>query len=233
MRALMFKNKGKFICITGIDGSGKSTQAELLVSNCKKNGIPIRYVYAKTKPIFFKPVLIIAHYLVLRNYHENEKYSEYKEKKQSVIEKHKFFSSFFYKIMIIDYQIQLFVKVSLPLYFGRNIVCDRYIFDTIITDIAVDQKYTLDDVIVSIDKLWKKNPRPDLIFLIDVSEEIAFKRKTDVVSIDYLKERRETYLAIAHRYGMIIIDGKDPLETIESRIYQDVAHLFGGDQCLK
>jgi len=229
----MKNTKGFFICITGIDGSGKSTQAKCLMENCRKNGIPMKYVYAKTVPILFKPFLMISHFLVLRNYDENNKYLEYKSKKQSVIKKHKFLSDLFYNILLFDYQIQLFFKIRVPIFLRQNIVCDRYIFDTIITDIAVDRNDTLIEIIDSINKIGKKYPQPDLLYLIDIPEKIAYKRKTDVVSIDYLKERREAYLAIAGRYNMVIINGMDPINDIESRIFQDVVSRIGGDRCQK
>jgi dTMP kinase len=43
-------------------------------------------------------------------------------------------------------------------------------------------------------------PRPNVAFLIDLDEEIAFHRKSDTPSVDYLRERREVYLRRNRRF---------------------------------
>lgn len=223
----MTLKKGRFICITGIDGSGKSTQAERLISGCAQQGIQLGYVYGKIVPVVMKPVLVLGHFLTLRNYREDKRYPEYKSRKQSLIKKHPLISSLFYSLLLFEYRIQLFFKISVPLFLKKNIICDRYVFDTIITDIAVDRQYSPDDIFRSMDRLLKKFPEPDMVFLIDVPEEVAFGRKNDIASIDYLKERRQIYLAAADRYNMIIIDGRDPADMVESEIFHNVSSLFG------
>ena len=46
------------------------------------------------------------------------------------------------------------------------------------------------------------------------NEEIAFNRKNDIQSIDYLTERRERYLQFSQRYGFYRIDGDNSPEKI-------------------
>jgi dTMP kinase len=70
--------------------------------------------------------------------------------------------------------------------------------------------------------LFKVIPSPDIVFLIDVPEEIAFSRKDDVPDINYLRERRSTYLKVANWCNMIVVDGSKTLSEIENLILNKV-----------
>lgn len=59
---------------------------------------------------------------------------------------------------------------------------------------------------------------PDILFLIDLPEEIAHKRKDDVPSVDYLRDRRKMYLYIGNEYKMTILDGSMPLDELKYRV---------------
>jgi thymidylate kinase len=49
--------KGTLIAFTGIDGSGKTTQADLLVKNLLKDGIEAAYVWSRWEPFLVRPFI--------------------------------------------------------------------------------------------------------------------------------------------------------------------------------
>ena len=50
-------NKGRLIVFTGIDGSGKTTQANLLLGSLQKDGIDAAYVWSRWEPLLLRPVI--------------------------------------------------------------------------------------------------------------------------------------------------------------------------------
>jgi len=102
--------------------------------------------------------------------------------------------------------IQVFFKVSFPLYLGRQLVVDRYVFD-IAVNLSLTSGKNVEYAKKLIDWSLRFSPRPDHVFYIDLPEEIAFNRKDDIQDIAYLKERRQRYLWLAKEYGFTILDG--------------------------
>ena len=205
-----------------MDGSGKSTQAKKLVKNLSLNGIiKSEYVYARLVPIIFKPLLIGGNLFFLRDKNINTDYENRLHTKKNILKEHIFLSKIFYTIMLFDYYLQLLYKIKLPLLLHNNIVCDRYIYDTIITDIAVDMGYSEEGIFNRIERCLSILPTPDIIFLIDLPEEVAYKRKSDIASIEYLRDRRKYYLSAADKFNMIKIDGDGGMEDIERKIFKE------------
>ena len=69
-----------------------------------------------------------------------------------------------------------------------------------------------------LNKLQRWLPEPNLVFLADVPEEIAYQRKDDVPSIEYLKERRQRYLRIQKEYDMVRLDGCKSIAELEGTV---------------
>ena len=220
------KTKGFLICFTGIDGTGKTTLSKELVELLNKKGVKCKYVYARLNAYILKPFILVGNSVFLRGRNISENYSEYSNTKRRAIEKHSFLSSVYQQILLFDYVLQVFFKVKLPLIFGKNIVCDRYVYDTVITDLSVDMNYSRDRVMSLLNKLLRFFPEPDIAFLIDVPEEIAYQRKDDTPSIRYLKDRRDMYLDVGKEYGMITLDGSKSLDElknlIQKRVFEEV-----------
>jgi dTMP kinase len=209
------KQKNLFICFTGMDGAGKTTLAKSLVDDLQDMSIKSRYVYNRYVPIILRPVMLMGKLLFLHNKDFYGDYSEYSNKKKTASKKHPLLSGLYQHLLLFDYFFQILFKVKLPLLFGKNIVCDRYIYDTIVTDLSVDFNYTEEDVKTSLSKILSPFPTPDITFLIDLPEEIAYQRKDDVPSIEYLRDRRKMYLYMGEEYKMMILDGTMPLDNLK------------------
>ena len=209
--------KNNFICFIGIDGSGKTTLAKTLAKMMEENGITSKYVWNRFElSIMLRPFLIIGRTLFLHGKDMFDDYAEYSDSKKRLF-KNRFLSTVYQYVVLLDYSLQIFLKIKVPLIFGKNIICDRYIYDTIV-DLKVDLHYH-DTKIKNILKiLFHLLPKPDLLFLIDVPEDIAYQRKDDTPSIEYLRERRNVYLNIGKGYDAVILDGTKKLEKLQSEI---------------
>ena len=219
------KSKSFLICFTGIDGAGKTTLSEGLVELLNKNGVKCKYVYARLTPFIVKSFMLMGGSIFLHGKDISKNYSEYSNTKKKALIKHSLLSRVYQQILLFDYVIQIFFKVKLPLMFGKNIVCDRYIYDTVITDLSVDMSYSKERVINMLNNLFRFFPEPDITFLIDVPEEIAYKRKNDTPSIRYLEERRKMYLDVGKEYEMAILDGSKDLNNLKNMIYKIIRQI--------
>lgn len=215
------KPRGMLITFSGIDGSGKTTYSKSLIKSLEKRGVQCKYVYGRLEPIILKPFIYIGRKFLLKNKDIFNNYKEYSTTKKLKIKEHKILSKVYFNILTIDYYIQLFLKVKVPLLLGKNLVCDRYIYDTVIMDIAVDKDYSLNDIKLQIDRLFRFFPKPAISFYIEVSESIAFERKDDTPSIEYLRERTLFYRFVSSEYEMINIDGTGAIEE-NKRFIEDL-----------
>ena len=211
-----------FICFTGIDGAGKTTLAKWLTGRLNRDRFECKYVYNRLTPFLLKPWIIVGQKLFLRGKDIND-YAEYSAIKRRAIRNNPL-SSVYQWLLLLDYSIQVFLKVKIPLMLGKNIVCDRYVYDTLVTDLAVDFGYSDRKVRSVLERFSRLFPKPTLTFLLDVPEEIAYKRKKDIPSMQYLEERRKIYLTVGKQCGMTILDGtKKPGELqneIENRVFR-------------
>ena len=216
------RSRGFLICFMGIDGTGKTTLSKELVKSLRERGIECKYVYARHTPIILKPFMRVGRLLFLRGENMFENYSDYANTKRMAIERNSFLSWIYQQILWFDYFFQVFFKVKIPLIFSKNIVCDRYVYDTIITDLSMDMNYSENKTIRLLDAIFRFFPKPDITFLIDAPEKIAYERKNDTPSIEYLRERRGTYLNVGNRYKMVILDGTKKLEELQCEIEKEV-----------
>ena len=222
----MKNSKGRLICFVGIDGSGKTTLAKDLVETMGQKGIRYKYVYGRLEPFILKPFIMVGRKIFLRGNDMFGNYTQYSNTKRDAMKRNSFLVWIYKNILLFDYSIQLLFKVRLPLMLGKNIVCDRYVYDTVITDLSVDMNYSTSEIIDVIKRFFYIISRPDLVFLIDLPEEIAFQRKNDTPSIEYLREIRNIYVDVGKEEGMVILDGSKNLNEIQHRAVEVVQELL-------
>jgi len=216
------------VSFSGIDGSGKTTLSKILVKELKERGVECKYVYGRLEPIISRPLILAGRKIFLRKRDVKKDYKGYLSEKKEVFKKYSLFSKIYYYILVLDYTLQLFFKIRLPLLFGKKLICDRYVYDTLVMDLVIDFNLNEYQMLRLLNRFFWVVPRPNVAFLIDLDEEIAFHRKSDTPSVDYLRERREVYLRIAEKERMVILDGTEDLQKIKGRVLEIIMELVKG-----
>jgi len=220
----MKRDTPKFILITGIDGSGKTTLAKNLVTYLEKYLGEYNYVHANEVPVLMRLVKMSIKFIFLRKHDAFKDYSDYTRKKQNISREYLLLGKLYRILMAIDYIPQVFFKIYWPLLLGRKLIVDRYVYDVVI-NLGLNLNYSSYDYIKEINIFFKIFPKPDICFLLDIDEHVAFSRKDDVPSVEYLKERKKIYNLFAEKGRMEVIECKGTSEAIAEFIARYVIEI--------
>lgn len=209
--------KGKLICFIGIDGAGKTTLAKETVRLLQDRGIPSVGVYGKTLPVLSRLLMAAGRTVFLRRENIWRNYSNYATRKKSVM-RNSLLTHVYEAAVWLDYVPQVLIKIILPRSTGVTVVCDRYLFDTVVGDLAVHLNYDDRRIRRCLGTGFRILPEPDQVFLIDLPEEVAIQRKDDVPHTEYLRERRELYLRLGELCPMHRLDGQERPEELMRQI---------------
>ncbi len=209
--------KNYLICFIGIDGTGKTTLARMLAQEMNQNNINTKYVIGRFETFkLLKPALFVIKKTLSLFGRRTDQSAEGLRTKRSMF-KNRFLAKIWQLSMFLDYLLQLGYKIGLPLMLGRSISCDRYIYDTAV-DTTTDFGLSVPKMKESLENMLHLAPKPNVVFLIDLPEEFASQRnlaKSDNLSLDYLRERRELYLNFRGRSEVEVLDGsKKPDELL-------------------
>jgi thymidylate kinase len=128
----------------------------------------------------------------------------------------------------LDYLVQIWFKLLFHLPGQGIIVLDRYLYDTVINDLAVHLNYSSARMMRAIGRGLKLLPRPMVTILLDLPVEVAFARKTDVPHVDYLRERYSRYLELCTRPEVERLDGEALPKDLVDAVLVRIAHSQSG-----
>ncbi len=207
------RRKKILICFTGIDGSGKTSLANSAVQILKEQGVSARQVWGAHQMWLLKPFVQLG-MMIFLHHSLKDIYKDYTGYYSSIkkASRRRVLVSVYQNWALLEYFLQVLLKVRIPLMFGKSIVCDRYIYDTMV-QLHVNLGYTKDELRSKLARVARFYPAARMTFFVDVPEEVAYQRKGDIPSVEYLKLRREAYLSILDAPGVIKLDGtRDPGE---------------------
>jgi thymidylate kinase len=173
--------------------------------------------------VLFRPLVAVAKGSLFRG----DRYMEQSATKGRVVSSSTL-STLYQYLMLVDYIFQVFFRIQLPRARGRNQICDRYIYDLVVAA-GVLLDYPPSRMMSLLDRCLAVVPRPDLVFLVDVPEEVAFQRKDDVASTDFLSVRRDLYLQMAPQHEMIVIDGTGDADEVAQSVTIRVLQYVTGE----
>ena len=194
-----------FITFEGIDGSGKSTQAKLLVEKLKSLELETLFLREPGGTAICEEVRSV----LLRNR---------KDRMSSRTE----------ALLMCASRAQLTKDIISPaLKLGKWIVADRYADSTLAYQ-GGGRGINL-DWLIKLNQFATYGLEPDLTFYIDIEPEVGFERRKDLSSdrienagIDFQKNIRQKYLEIANNfsYRCVTIDGNLSVNEISDYIWK-------------
>ncbi|HUV98481.1 MAG TPA: dTMP kinase [Candidatus Paceibacterota bacterium] len=194
------RQSGIFICIEGIDGSGKTTQAHRLVETLTRLGHNAVYTTEPSKGVYGE--------IIRKNILHGD------NRVPPIVEA---------TLFAVD-RVDHVEKEIVPLLeSGKIVVCDRYIYSSI----AYQGAAGLD--VDWIKEINRHAVKPHLAVYIDATPEVVIqrirRRKSVMETLQTQREVREFYLRMAEKEQLIKISGDASIEKVAKTI-EDVVLEF-------
>ena len=210
MTQMSTSDKARFISFEGIDGSGKTTQAKLLLDKLiqkGKQGILVR------EPGGTPVSEAIRHVLLTKGNRQMVARTE--------------------ALLMTASRSQLTKEVILPnLEQNRWVIADRYADSTLAYQ-GGGRELNL-DWLQDLNKFATYNLEPNITFVIDILPKEALRRRgqtedrIEEEGITFQKQVRRTYLELAQQYSdrIIVIDGHMDREIIRDNIWDEIKRRY-------
>ncbi|TVR88868.1 MAG: dTMP kinase [Saprospirales bacterium] len=205
------EERGKFIALEGIDGSGKSSQVKALTHKMKEAGLPVYPTFEPTAG----PVGSL-----IRNI-----FSGRIEADQRTI-------AGLFVADRLDHLLNKTDGIIQKINSGCHVLTDRYFFSSL----AYQGAHVDMDWVIQANSQSVKLLRPNLHIFLDLKPEKSIERlKSDRRSTD-MYEKLETLQKVRQNFftafekmpgeNVVIIDGARPFEEVSLAIWEEVSRLF-------
>lgn len=232
------------ICFNGVDGSGKTFQAQRLVDRLNAEGYPAVSVWGGGQAALLMPIIRLGK-LLMKGPRKHQlgksadaevrtQYRDYVASTQKMMRR-RWLRDLWLHAYLADHMLEIWRTMLPQLLRKRIVVCDRYIYDSLIR-VAVMSGIGQNELpaLLHLPGSYPV-PKPAKWFFLDVPAEVAFQRKDDILDIEFLERRVPMYQVAAQELNMHVIDGSAGVDEITAIIWQSVEPLlsYSGSTALR
>jgi len=152
-------------------------------------------------------------------------YKEILEKKHKFFKKYGFLKPIYIFFVLFDYYLQFKFK-NFRSRKGSYLIADRYFYDVFV-NLAITIGWNYQQLTNFLRKMYLLFPYPNIRIFVDIDPEVAFKRKDDVISIEYLQIRSDFYRKIAKEFDFKRLDGKKRKEELLNKTIRYIDRYKG------
>lgn len=197
------------IIFFGPDGSGKTTQANLLIGEMRRRGIKTRRLWLRS----LHTLAFVISGLAMRLQKLNNPY-EFRQRYAH----RKLFRTVWFMIEFISILPLVVLRFYIPLRRGENIVAERYVIDWIVSLAYVSRNDSLVDTHFAKVAL-KFIPKDSILIYIDATFDAISSRGRKEDSLEFIEFQRAIYARIAESHNALVIDTSDKsIQEVHERI---------------
>lgn len=200
------RRQGFFICIEGLDASGKTTQARRLVRNLRRKGFEAVYT---TEPSSGEVGKFIREHILQR-----------RKRVPSVVE------ALLFAADRIDHVER---KIKPALQEGKIVVCDRYVFSSMAYQGAAGLNVRW------IEEINGSALPPDLAIYLDVPMDLLIKRmkrkRSVMETLEVQRKVQEIYMKLVESGRLVPINGNRPVDEISRNVLEIILDLLKTLKC--
>lgn len=190
-----------FICIMGIDGVGKTTHVNLILEYLSKKGIKCQYRWLRFHHFFSLPLLAFCR---VAGYTRISTLGDYQKCSYHEFYRSKFISLVYPWILFFDTFLFTTIKVYIPMFFGTSIVCDRFVYDTLIDTAIATKDYEIHRKPVGRSFL-KLIPKDARFVMLNIDKSVIFSRRSELKNDQTFDERYKLYMKLSQLFDITIV----------------------------
>jgi thymidylate kinase len=195
------------VLLTGLDGTGKSTQALRLEAEARDRGIAATYLWGRWEPLLLKPLMRLAR--ARRSAAASVQETDPARGAKQRIFKSRFRRTLWRYAAAADYLLRAGPRVARAYVGAEMVILDRYYHDAL-----VDMGANFGTAPPEPPWPMRLFPRPQRGILLDMDEEGIVRRDPAAASLEYLRRRRPLYLALAERLRWTVVDGSRSVDDV-------------------
>lgn len=202
------------ICLIGVDGVGKTTQAEALAAHLAASGQPSEVVWLRFSHVRSLPVLVLARLLgvsTMRRIGEHR------------IGRHdwwraRWLGRLYARTLAWDLRSAARRRLGPALAKGRRVVCDRFAHDAVV-DLAVAFRDPDFAATPAARRLLATPPRRRVVILLDPGQgDRTSARRPDLALDPDRPARIAAYRRLAERLGLPVVDASLSVEAVQRSV---------------